>query len=96
MSNDVLKKVREIFERAFGIDPHSVSLETNPDGIPAWDSVGHLSLVALLEEGFEIRFDVDDLSGMDSVRAIVRIIEAKKKPAAEMRSDEQSGVFQRM
>ena len=40
--------------------------------------MGHLSLVALLEERLEIPFDVDDLSGMDSVRAIIRIIEAKE------------------
>ena len=78
MSNDVLKKVRETFEMAFGIDPRTVSLETTASDIPGWDSVGHLSLVALLEEHLEIRFDVDDLSEMDTVGAIIRIIEAKK------------------
>jgi len=73
MSNDVLKKVREIFEKAFGIAACSVSLDTNASDIPGWDSVGHLSLGALLEESFDVRFDVDDLSGMDNVRAIVRV-----------------------
>jgi acyl carrier protein len=73
----VLTKVREAFKAAFDIDPQSVSMETTADDVPGWDSVGHLSLGASLEEVFEIRLDVDDLMEMENVRAIVRIIEAK-------------------
>ena len=73
----VLSKVREAFKAAFGIDPEIVTLETTPDQIPEWDSVGHLSLGASLQEAFGITLDVDDLMEMENVRAIVRIIETK-------------------
>ena len=73
----VLTKVREAFKAAFDIDPQSVSMETTADDIPGWDSVGHLSLGASLEEVFGISLDVDDLMEMENVRAIVRIIEPK-------------------
>jgi acyl carrier protein len=73
----VLAKVREAFKTAFDIDPQSVSMETTADDVPGWDSVGHLSLGASLEEVFGISLDVDDLMEMENVRAIVRIIEAK-------------------
>lgn len=83
MSNDVLTKVREIFEELFDVDPHSVSLETKASDIPAWDSVGHLSLCGILEESFEIRFDVSDLGEVNSVRAIVSIVESQKRLLVE-------------
>jgi acyl carrier protein len=73
----VLTNVREAFKSAFDINPQLVTMETTASDIPAWDSVGHLSLAGNLEEIFKISLDVDELMEMESVREIVRIIEAK-------------------
>jgi acyl carrier protein len=73
----VLTNVREAFKTAFDISPQLVSMETTASDISAWDSVGHLSLAGNLEEIFRISLDVDELMEMESVRDIVRIIEAK-------------------
>lgn len=73
----ILNKVREAFKASFDIDPQSVSLETKADNVSGWDSVGHLSLAAHLEETFGISLDVDDLMEMENVREIVRIVGAK-------------------
>jgi len=73
----ILPKVQAAFRTAFDIDPQSVSMSTTASDISAWDSVGHLSLAATLEESFEVSLDVDDLMEMESVRDIVRIITAK-------------------
>ncbi len=35
-------------------------------GIEAWDSVGHMSLVAALEESFDIMMDTDDIIELSS------------------------------
>lgn len=77
-----LDKVRETFEQLFGVDPYSVSLETQSSDIPGWDSVGHLSLCGALEETFEVRFDVSDFAEMNSVRTIVAVIDGKISPKA--------------
>jgi len=79
MSNTeyILAKVREAFTAAFDTDPQLVSMRTNASDIPGWDSMGHLSLASNLEETFGINLDVDELMEMESVREIVRIIEAK-------------------
>lgn len=34
--------------------------------IPAWDSVGHMTLVAALEEAFDIMMDTEDIIDMSS------------------------------
>jgi acyl carrier protein len=78
MNNDVLTEVRDILKDLFDLDPHLVSMETTADDVPRWDSLGHFSLGARLEEVFGIGLGVDDLSEMNSVREIVRTVEAKK------------------
>lgn len=35
-------------------------------GIEAWDSVGHMQLIAELEEKFDIMFDTDDIIDFSS------------------------------
>ncbi len=74
---EILVKVRQAFHTAFHVDPQSVSLETTPDDVEGWDSVGHLELVVSLEAIFEVNFDVDELMEMENLGAIVRIIQSK-------------------
>jgi acyl carrier protein len=76
-TDDVLAKVQEAFKATFGVDSQSVTMDTKAEDVSGWDSVGHLSLAASLEEVFGISLDVDDLMEMESVREIVRIMGAK-------------------
>jgi acyl carrier protein len=75
--DNVLTRVQEVFHEAFGIDAQLISLDTTPNDVPAWDSVGHLDLASRLEEAFGISFDVDDLMEMENVRQIIRIVDSK-------------------
>ena len=51
------------------INAFAVSLEVSPEEVPAlkygesdqWDSVGHMSLIAALEDAFNIMVDMDDI-----------------------------------
>jgi acyl carrier protein len=81
--DNILAKVRAAFESAFHIDPHLVNIDTTPNDIPAWDSMGHVVLASSLEQAFSITLDVDELMEMENVRAIVRIIGAKLGIAGE-------------
>ena len=74
---NILTRVQDVFHEAFGIDSQLISLETTPNEVPAWDSVGHLDLASRLEQVFGIHLDVDDLMEMENVREIIRIINSK-------------------
>jgi acyl carrier protein len=76
---DVFTKVQQAFHDAFDIDSKLVSIETTPDDIPGWDSVGHLALASSLESAFGVSLDVDDLMEMENVHEIVRILQSKLK-----------------
>lgn len=79
-TEDILLKTQEVFHEAFNVDPLRVSLETRPDDVPGWDSLGQLALATSLEQAFGINLDVDDLMEMESVREIVRIVQTKREP----------------
>jgi acyl carrier protein len=74
---DLLSKVQSAFESAFGIDPQTVSIESTPSDIPAWDSMGHVVLASSLEGVFGLSFDVDDLMEMEDVKRIIKVVQWK-------------------
>lgn len=76
--DDILAKVQGAFHEAFDVDPQAINMNTGPDDIENWDSMGHVSLVNCLEDAFGVSFDVDDIMEMESVREIVRIIKMRK------------------
>jgi acyl carrier protein len=78
--DEILPKIQKAFHDSFGVEAASISLETAPGGVPGWDSMGHLTLATNLEQAFGVSFDVDELMEMETVKAIVRIIQGKLKP----------------
>ncbi len=74
---ELLAKVQTAFKSAFDVDPKTITLETSPDDVPAWDSMGHVTLASSLERTFGLTFDVDDLMEMENVKAICKVVQSK-------------------
>lgn len=74
---ELLLKLRSAFEHAFDIDPQIITMDTSPADIPAWDSMGHVTLATSLEQMFGLSFDVDDLMEMENVKEICRVLQTK-------------------
>ncbi len=63
MTNE--EKYINAFVQAFEIDTDKAkTLEFQ--AIPAWDSVGHMGLIAQLEEAFDIMMEPDDIVDLSS------------------------------
>ncbi len=52
----------------------NVRATTRRDEIPGWDSLGVLSLMAELDERFDIRLTESDLAGIDSVQDVLDLL----------------------
>lgn len=63
MSN--LEKYNNAFIEAFEIDDSKLEGLTY-QSIPEWDSVGHMSLVACIEDAFDIMMETDDIIDFSS------------------------------
>ena len=60
-----IEKYNHAFIEAFGVKGTELS-GLSYKGIPSWDSVGHMSLVAALEDAFDIMLDTDDIIDFSS------------------------------
>ena len=68
-----LEKYKKVFMETFEIE------EAQLDGlqyqeITAWDSVGHMMLVAALEDAFDIMMDTDDIIDLNSYETGIEIL----------------------
>lgn len=71
-TEDTLKAA---FVEGLGLSPESVEwCSLTYRGIPQWDSVAHMQLVAEVEDAFDIMLDVDDVIGMSSFEVAKEIL----------------------
>lgn len=60
-----LEKYNKAFMETFEITEDKLA-ELKYQDIEAWDSVGHMTLVAALEDAFDIMMDTDDIIDFNS------------------------------
>lgn len=61
-------KYIEIFIKSFSIDKKKFNEKLKYNDIPEWDSIGHMTLMSDLEEGFNISMDTDDIIDFSSFK----------------------------
>ncbi|BEE17203.1 acyl carrier protein [Aeromonas enteropelogenes] len=62
-----MMQLEQIFSDALGIELEQVSDALSYQGIPQWDSVAHMGLIAQLEDHYGVLLDTDDIIDMSSV-----------------------------
>ena len=69
-----MQKLIDCFVQTFAIEPAQVAPALAYQSIPQWDSVGHMALVAEIENTFNVTLDTDDIIGMSDVSKAVDIL----------------------
>jgi acyl carrier protein len=77
MTADVGRRVIEIAADVLGEPPGSISNDTTPADIEAWDSLAQLNLVVALEDEFAIQLAPEDMDLMVSVGAIAALVSSR-------------------
>lgn len=70
-ATEVLALLAEIFDEPVG----HVTAATPREQLPGWDSLGHLVLMAKLDERFGLRLSQTELDRLTSVSAILEVLE---------------------
>lgn len=79
MEEKIYEKLNEIFRDIFDDDEIVVTPETNSDSIEDWDSLEHINLVVAIEKAFQMKFSMDEVTGMKDVGEMVEIIRQRGK-----------------
>lgn len=75
--NEIKDKVIEIIAGVCSVDKSEVNETSTVGDFPAWDSVGHLSILSSVEEAFDISFEPEEMMEMEDVKDIVEAVNAK-------------------
>lgn len=71
---DVLSKVNEIFKDAFDNEDLVIGFQTTAADVEGWDSLMQMNLIEMIEDEFGMRFDMDEVVGMENVGSMIDII----------------------
>ena len=71
---EVLTKVNEIFVDAFDDETITISYDTKSSDIYGWDSLMQMNLIEMIEDEFDMRFDIDEVVTMENVGSMIDII----------------------
>ena len=71
--NDNMKKYLEVFETMFQVD-EAKAKTLNYQDVVAWDSIGHMHLIATLEDTFDIEMETNDIIDFNSFAKGVEIL----------------------
>ena len=66
MSN--LKKYKQVFVESFELEDESSLDALEYNQIAEWDSIGHMTMVAEIEEAFDITLEADDILNFGSFK----------------------------
>ena len=72
---EIYKRLTEVFIDVFDDENIEISDETTATDIEGWDSLTHISLIASVEDEFDIKFDMKAIQGLKNVGEMVNIIE---------------------
>ena len=72
------EKYQNIFIKSLSIDNKKFSENLKYNEIPEWDSIGHMTLMSGLEEGFGITMETDDIIDFSSYKKGIEILKKYK------------------
>ena len=67
-------KYSNIFKTALNISDDKMSENLKYNEIEEWDSIGHMTLIAALEEEYKISLETDDIIEFSSFKKVMSIL----------------------
>ena len=74
----LINKYSEIFQKSLNVTAEKVNKNLKYNEIDEWDSIGHMTLVAALEEEYKITFETDDIIDFSSFEKGIEILKKYK------------------
>ncbi len=68
------EKYDKAFMEAFDIQKESLGSDLEFESITEWDSIGHMNLIAELEDAFDISMEMDDIVDFSSYLKGIEIL----------------------
>ncbi|MCD4754060.1 MAG: acyl carrier protein [Anaerolineaceae bacterium] len=74
---DVMKELTEVFQMVFDDDSITLTPEMTADGLDAWDSMSHVTLLMAVEDHFDVVFENWEIMNLPDVGALRDLAQKK-------------------
>tara|TARA_B000000441_G_C21371968_1_gene139126 strand:+ start:176 stop:406 length:231 start_codon:yes stop_codon:yes gene_type:complete len=71
--------LKSILREVLDLDDTEISKDIILQDVETWDSLSHMTLIARIEETFEIEFTGKEISTISSVRDLISMLESREK-----------------
>jgi len=68
------EKYNKVFMESFSVDESKLGDDLVYESVSEWDSVGHMGMIAELEETFDIMLETDDIIDFSSYKKGMEIL----------------------
>jgi len=68
------EKYNQVFIESFSISVNQLNDDLEYNTIASWDSIGHMGMIAAIEEIFDIMLDTDDIIDFSSYKKGLEIL----------------------
>ncbi|MEA3420589.1 MAG: acyl carrier protein [Acidobacteriota bacterium] len=68
------EKYEQVFMTCFSLEKTALNDELVYNSISTWDSIGHMAMIAALEEAFDIMMDTNDIIDFSSYDKGIEIL----------------------
>ena len=68
------QKYKSLFMKSLSIEPEKFNENLKYNEIDEWDSIGHMSLIAAVEEEYKITFETDDIVDFSSFKKGIELL----------------------
>ena len=72
-----VKDLLDVVCEALGRDSGTLSVNDTPGTVEEWDSVGHLSIIAAIDEELGVPVDEEQMRNFSSIRELVDCLKAR-------------------
>ncbi|GHV47196.1 acyl carrier protein [Clostridia bacterium] len=79
LTKRIMAKLTEVFRDVFDDEKIVITAGTTASDIEMWDSLNHITLIAAAEDVFGFRFKMSEVSGMQNVGEMAKIIRLRGK-----------------
>lgn len=74
---EILSRVNKVFREVFDDEEITVTFPTTAADVEGWDSLRHITLIEAVEDEFDMRFKMNEVTGMKDVGEMVDIIASR-------------------
>jgi acyl carrier protein len=74
----IASRVERLVAEVFNLPLEAITLQSSPETIEGWDSMGQLNLIIALEQEFGVQFSVEDVEKMVHVQGIIYAVDGRR------------------